>query len=91
VSILSTNIHEVVRTRTQRRQTNGVWTRALEVTCEDGSVLTFTLFSPDRAGTDLIEQPDEYVQVEDVPFTVERSDKPFGEAPLPSASTGAKP
>jgi hypothetical protein len=76
-AIISTNIHDVSCIKTQRRNTNGVWSRELQVICEDGTTLTFALFALCREAATLIELPDEYVQVGNSECTVERSDKPF--------------
>lgn len=81
MSDIHTGIHDVARIVTQRRQINGRWQRRIEVTDNDGARLTFVLYTPDCESTRIIEQPDEYVHVEDYEPEVKRGDKPFDSPP----------
>lgn len=74
---LQMSIHAVSSVVVARRQINGTWQRRIEVTCDDGTRTTFVLFALNEECSRLIEQPDEYVRVEDASCLVERSDKPF--------------
>lgn len=86
MSNLSMDIHSVSSIVSKRKQLNGQWQRRITITCEDGSRLDFALYTRTSEQASVIEQPDEYVRIEDYEPAIERSAVPFS-APPSAGST----